>query len=60
VAKAKQDAADMAAETHTILIAGGSGLVGHAAINAIAAGILSLRSCVAAAAFPSRAEDHRS
>ena len=39
VAKAKQDAADMAAKTHTILMAGGSGLVGHAAIKfAIAAG----------------------
>ena len=37
--KAKQDVADMAAKTHTILIAGGSGLVGHAAIKfAIAAG----------------------
>jgi NAD(P)-dependent dehydrogenase (short-subunit alcohol dehydrogenase family) len=39
VAKAKQDVADMADKTHTILIAGGSGLVGHAAIKfAIAAG----------------------
>jgi NADPH:quinone reductase-like Zn-dependent oxidoreductase len=38
MAKAKQDVADMAAKTHTILIAGGS-LVGHAAIKfAIAAG----------------------
>jgi NAD(P)-dependent dehydrogenase (short-subunit alcohol dehydrogenase family) len=37
--KAKQDVADMAAKTHTILIAGGSGLVGHAAVKfAIAAG----------------------
>jgi nucleoside-diphosphate-sugar epimerase len=37
--KAKQDVADMAAKTHTILIAGGSGLAGHAAIKfAIAAG----------------------
>jgi len=37
--KAKQYVADMAAKTHTILIAGGSGLVGHAAIKfAIAAG----------------------
>jgi nucleoside-diphosphate-sugar epimerase len=39
MAKAKQDVADMAAKTHTILIAGGSGLVGHAVIKlAIAAG----------------------
>jgi uncharacterized protein YbjT (DUF2867 family) len=39
VAKAKQDVADMAAKTRTILIAGGSGLVGCAAIKfAIAAG----------------------
>jgi NAD(P)-dependent dehydrogenase (short-subunit alcohol dehydrogenase family) len=35
----RQDVADMADKTHTILIAGGSGLVGHAAIKfAIAAG----------------------
>jgi NADPH:quinone reductase-like Zn-dependent oxidoreductase len=64
MAKAKQDVADMAAKTHTILIAGGSGLVGHAAIKlAIAAGhfvIALVQPVRRGISFGRNPEDHRS